>query len=243
MTEHSPFSENALSDEKDTSALLQMDLIMNEDDWKPTPHGQCLSKVLASNNVVRGKTVLELGSGTGNHTILVARQGAVHIVATEITPALADTTRQNVERNVPDANVEYRVADWLFTEGTFDVVLTNPPFCRSGKQNRRYYIDSLILDAHKRLNPGGMLVFVQSSMADLSKTITRLGENGFATKVLGEHSGPFRDYYYEDEGFMAESRAVKGGFETRDGVDYETLTVVAGTLLPYTPPAMAHLYE
>ena len=226
-----------------TEDLLDMDLSMEDGDWKPTPHGQCLSEVLAEKNLVEGKTVLELGAGTGNHTILFARQGAAHIVATEISQAFADTTRANVERNAPGASVECRVADWLSTEGEYDVVVTNPPFCVSGKQNRRYYIDSLILDAHKRLKPGGTLVFVQSSMADLAKTLRRLDENGYEARVLGERSGPFRDYYYEDEAFMEESRAIEGGFETRDGVDYETLTVVAGTLREYTPPSSAHLPE
>jgi release factor glutamine methyltransferase len=220
-----------------------MDLSMEAGDWKPTPHGQCLTEVLAENNLVKGKTVLELGAGTGNHTILLVRQGAAQIVATEISEAFAETTRVNVERNTVNAPVECRVADWLSTEGQYDVVVTNPPFCVSGKQNRRYYIDSLILDAHKRLKPGGTLVFIQSSMAGLAKTLRRLDENGYEARVLGERSGPFRDYYYEDEAFMEESRAVEGGFETRDGVDYETLTVVAGTLREYTPPPIAHLPE
>ncbi len=224
-----------------TEELLDMDLSMEDGDWKPTPHGRCLSEVLAENNLVEGKTVLELGAGTGNHTILFTRQGAAHIVATEISQAFADTTRANVEKNAPGAPVECRVADWLSTEGEYDVVVTNPPFCVSGKQNRRYYIDSLILDAHKRLKPGGTLVFVQSSMADLAKTFRRLNENGYDAEVLGERAGPFRDYYYEDEAFMEESRAVEGGFETRGGVDYETLTVIAGTLRPYSPPTTAHL--
>ena len=226
-----------------TEELLKMDLSMEEGDWKPTPHGQCLAEVLAENNIVSGKTVLELGAGTANHTILFARQGAAHIVATEISGPFAETTRVNVERNAPGAPVECRVADWLSTEGEYDVVVTNPPFCMSGKQNRRYYIDSLILDAHKRLKPGGVLAFVQSSMADLKKTLRRLDENGYDAEVLGERTGPFRDYYYEVEGFMEESRAIEGGFETRDGVDYETLTVIKATLRPYTPPASAHLPE
>jgi len=221
--------------------LLDMDLSMEEGDWKPTPHGQCLAEVLAEHNIVEGKTVLELGAGTGNHTILFVRQGAGHIVATEISQAFAETTRVNVERNVPGAPVECRVADWLSTEGEYDVVVTNPPFCMSGKQNRRYYIDSLILDAHKRLKPGGVLAFVQSSMADLKKTLRRLDENGYDAEVLGERTGPFRDYYYEVEGFMEESLAVEGGFETSDGVDYETLSVIKATLRPYSPPSTAHL--
>jgi predicted RNA methylase len=222
--------------------LLDMDLSGGEDDWTPTPHGQFLARMLAEHNVVQGLDVLELGAGVANHTILLQRQGARSIVATEITEDLLATTRRNLERNCPGAdNVEFRVADWLDTPGTFDVVVTNPPFCKSGRQNRRYFIDSLILDGHKRLRPGGKLVFVQSSMADVAKTERRLRENGFTVERLGSTQGPFRDYYFEDATFMDEIRSVPNGFEVKDGTHYETLVVLLAELQPFTPPEGAHL--
>lgn len=140
----------------------------------------------------------------------------------------------------PEPNIEYRAADWLNTEGCFDVLITNPPYMVSGKQNRRYFIDSLILDAHKRLNPGGTLVFVQSSMADTAKSIRRLEENGYAVRTLATSRGPFRDYYFEDPTFMEEIQAVPDGFELKNGEYTETLTVLCAVLQPYSPPDVAH---
>jgi 16S rRNA G1207 methylase RsmC len=167
--------------------LLSMELASGEQDWQITPHGRFLGEVLAERDLVSGKEVLELGGGQGNHTIVMARQRPARLVVTEIAGELLETTRANVERNVEAAGmVEYRVADWLDTEGPFDVVVTNPPFAKSGKQNRRYFIDSLILDAHKRLKPEGELVFVQSSMADVAKTLRMLDENGFEVRD-GKH--------------------------------------------------------
>ena len=176
------------------------------------------------------RSVLEIGAGVGNQTIVLARQGPTWLVATEITETRLETARGNVEKNCPDADfIEYRVADWLNTEGTFDLIVTAPPFCQSGKRNRRYFIDLLILDAHKRLSPGGLLVFVQSSMADLQKTQRQLEDNGFEHKILGQSEGPFRDYYFEDASFMEEMKSVPNGFEIRDGVHFETLYVIQGT--------------
>lgn len=219
-----------------------MELERGEDDWRITPHGRFLGEVLAEHELVAGKSVLELGAGQGNHTIILARQGPKRLVATEITEDLLETTRTNVENNVERAGfVEYRVADWLETEGTFDVIVTNPPFARSGKQNRRYFLDALALDSHKRLQPEGELVFVQSSMADLAKTRRRLAENGFTCEILAERSGLFRDYYFEDETFMEEIRSVPNGYEVRDGRHYETLHVVRARLQPWTPPPGAHV--
>lgn len=225
------------------SDLLKMDLTSEaENVWQPTPHGRFLAKVLSENNFVENLSVLELGSGVGNHTILLLRQGVKHLVATEITKEFQETTRRNVSKNLPEAtNIEYRVADWLDTAGQFDAVVTNPPFCKSGKQNRRYYIDSLILDAHKRLLPNGLLIFVQSSMADIAKTLRRLEENGFSAEVVDQEENLFRDYYFEDEAFMEEIQTVPNGFEVRDGSHYETLYVVKARLQSWSPPEGAHI--
>ena len=221
--------------------ILDMDLSAGGDDWQPTPHGRFLAEVLAEHNIVQDREVLELGAGVANHTIVFVRQGAKQLVATEITQARIDTTRENVERNCPQAaNVEYRVADWLGTEGQFDVVVTNPPFAKSGQRNRRYFIDSLILDAHKRLKPGGVLSFVQSSMADLGRTQRELERNGFRHEILGETRGAFRDYYFEDETFMREIQEVPNGFEVEDGTHYEHLYVLRAVLEPWSPPDGAH---
>ena len=229
-------------DSRALDELLDMDLALDGDDWVPTPHGRFMGQMLAEHGeLVRGQRCLELGAGTANHTVLLVRQGAASIVATEITADRLETTRSNVERNCPDAdNVEYRVADWLNTEGRFDVIVTNPPFAKSGKQNRRYFIDALILDGHKRLEPEGRLVFVQSSMADLARTRRWLDRNGYSMRIVGRESGPFRDYYFEDESFLEEIRRVKDGFEVRDGTHYETLYVIEATLRPWTPPPGAH---
>jgi predicted RNA methylase len=225
------------------SGALEMDLTARDDDWRPTPHGRSLATIMAENPALfAGREVLELGGGVGNHTVLLVRMGATRIVTTEILAERSDTTRRNVEHNCPEAsNIEYRVADWLHTEGRFDVVVTNPPFCKSGKRNRRYFIDALILDGHKRLREGGDLVFVQSSMADIAKTRRRLVENGYTVRILGTSKGPFRDYYLEDKAFMREIRRVEGGFEVRDGIYYETLYVMHAHLAPWRPPESAHL--
>ena len=201
------------------------------DAWRPTPHGCFLAGVLHENpQIYRGKRVLELGAGLAVHTIILARGGASSVLATEITEELLEATKVNVDLNCKDSNVSYVVADWLNVDGTFDMVVTNPPFCMSGKRNRRYFIDDLILNTSKRLGSGGELMFVQSSMADIDKTLHRLRENGYEPNILEFDHGPFRDYYYETPGFMEEAAAVPTGFRVVDGKEWETLFVIHAKL-------------
>lgn len=201
------------------------------DDWKPTPHGRFFAGVLHENpELYRDADALELGTGTALHAVLLERGGVGSLVATEYREDLLATARANLEAHGCGDRTELRVADWLDTEGRFDLIVANPPFCKSGQRNRRYFIDELILNGHRRLREGGRLLFIQSSMADFQKTERRLAENGFTVRRIDDTEGPFRDYYYEEPGFIDEAKAVEGGFVTRDGQDFETLAVFEARL-------------
>ncbi|MBT8486248.1 MAG: methyltransferase, partial [Phycisphaerae bacterium] len=154
-----------------------MTLDVPEGVWNPTPHGVALGHALLDLDFA-GEHVLELGTGCGIHAILLARQGARRLTLTEIEAPIIDNARHNLVRNGIDVEVEGLVCDWTAVPGAshagdaiWDTVVTNPPFAKSGKRYRRYFIDMLILDAHKLVRPGGRLVFVQSSMADIPRSL------------------------------------------------------------------------
>lgn len=67
---------------------------------------------------------------------------------------------------------------------------------------RRYFIDELILNSFKVLRPPseggkGLLVFIQSSMADLDVTLFRLNQNGYDASVVATCQFPWRQYYFD----------------------------------------------
>ena len=184
-----------------------------------------------------GEHVLELGTGCGIHAILLARRGAARMTLTEIDAAICDNARHNLAANAVTTPTEYVVADWTVVPGAshggdppWDCVVTNPPFAKSGKRYRRYFIDTLILNAHKLVRPGGRLVFVQSSMGDIRRSLRLMAEHGMQVRIVGETDGPFRDYYFEDEAFLREMAQVPGGYDVRDGVYYERLIVFEAVL-------------
>ena len=193
--------------------------------WNPTPHGIHLGNMLGRMDF-SGDSILELGTGCGLHAILLARRGASLMTLTEIEQAPLDNAKHNLEKHDVDIPVDYQIADWTHVQGgPYDVLVTNPPFAKSGKRYRRYFIDTLILDAHKLVKPGGRLVVVQSSMANIPRSIQLMQECGMQVKVIGETDGPFRDYYFEDPEYMIEMANVPGSYAVRDGRHYERLIV------------------
>ncbi len=213
-----------------------LELDVPEGVWNPTPHGMHLANMLLRLDFT-GMYVLELGTGCGIHAILLARRGAARMTLTEIEPAISANARHNLARNGIRTPAEYVIADWTAVPGAshegkapWDCVVSNPPFAKSGKRFRRYFIDTLILDAHKLVRPGGRLIFVQSSMADIPRSIRQMEECGMQVTVVGETDGPFRDYYFRDPDYLREMASVPGSYTVRDGVHHERLIVFDATL-------------
>jgi len=165
--------------------------------------------------------------------------GIASLTLTEIEAAVCDNARHNLAANTVTVPVVYVVADWTAVPGAshagaapWECVVANPPFAKSGKRYRRYFIDSLILDAHKLVRPGGRLIFVQSSMADVRRSLRLMAEHGMEVRIVGETDGPFRDYYFEDAAYLREMAQVPGGYDVRDGVHYERLIVFEARVPP-----------
>jgi len=207
-----------------------LELDVPEGVWNPTPHGMHLGNMILTLDL-KNKEVLELGSGSGNHTILISKQKPKKLTVTEISQDILSNTRHNLLKNDINLPVEYMVADWTHIDkGPFDVLITNPPFVKSGKRYYRYFIDSLINDTHKLVKHGGRLIFIQSSVADVKKSMNLMKDWGMDVKIIGEQKVPFRDYYFEDEVFMDTIEKTPGAYEKINDQYIETLVVFEATL-------------
>ena len=195
--------------------------------WRLTPHGQALGDGMTKcRHILLGKTAIEIGVGTGAHAIAALKLGVRTLDVTDIEPAALQSATENAARN----GVAFRSAwhrDWMTfdVEEPYDVVLCNPPFCKAGIANRRHFISQLIQRSPGFLRSGGHLLFVQSSMADFALTERELAAAGFYFTTVHETRGLFRDYYFDEPGFIEESRQVEHGFEEVEGVLIETLRV------------------
>ena len=167
--------------------------------------------LLAGNlDVHRGERVLELGTGCGLLAILAAKAG-VKVVATDINPSALECARVNAATQGVKDYIDFRLGDLfepVFGE-RFDLIVFNPPYLpvrpeealgapldlawEAGPDGRAV-IDRFLGELPKHLTPNGRAMFVQSSLADISKTLRMLGTNGFQVKILREKL-PFECLY------------------------------------------------
>jgi len=201
--------------------------------WEPTPHGIALAQGMTKvPYTFCGKSMIEIGTGSGIHAILALKLGARYMDVTDIEASILEEAKINAKLN----NTDFRnlwVKDWFYfdpQEEKYDFVLCNPPFAKAEKGKRRYFISEMIKCSRNFLNRGGHLIFCQSSMANFKETERELTRCGFDYKVIHQARGPFRDYYFTEEDFIKEAKEVKNGFDEIDEVLIENLQVYLCTV-------------
>lgn len=120
-----------------------------------------------------GKTVVELGCGTGRLAIGAALLGASEVFSVDVDGVAVRVAQKNVEMLGVKEKTHWIVADIDVVKGTFDTLLQNPPF---GVQRRR---------ADRR--------FITKSL-ELSSTIYSFHKGGESNRVfiksfIEEHGG------------------------------------------------------
>ena len=167
--------------------------------------------LLADNlDVRKGERVLELGTGCGLLAILAAKVG-VQVVATDINPAALKCARANAVKHRVGDRIDFRLGD-LFEPVVgehFDLMIFNPPYLpvepeealcgpldrawEAGPDGRRI-IDRFLCELPNHLTPNGRVLFVQSSLANISKTLRVLKTSGFKVNTIHKKL-PFEELF------------------------------------------------
>jgi len=177
-----------------------------EDVYEPAEDTILIADSL-SNALREGDTVLDVGTGCGILAIIAAKE-AKKVVATDINPHAIQCTKLNAEANGVTSKMDVRLGS-LFRPikkaERFDLIMFNAPYLPSalsekktwigrawsGGPTGRQLIDQFISRAPRYLKKNGRILLVQSSLADIEKTLAKLQKVGFDAKIIAEAKVPF----------------------------------------------------
>jgi release factor glutamine methyltransferase len=150
---------------------------------------------------LRGKRVVDVGTGSGILALAAARAGAATVTAVDINPNAALTAAENARANSLGDRVTALCSNLLSALGTcarFDVIISSPPSfpgeprdiadrCWHAGPNYRD-IAPLFDQARARLIPGGRLYILVSSDSDLNLIGALIARARFQVRLVAERS-------------------------------------------------------
>ena len=150
---------------------------------------------------LRGKRVLDVGTGTGILALAAARAGAENVVAADINPNASLNAEENARANGLGDRVAGLCSNLLAAlapRPLFDVILSSPPkhagepknlADRGWKAGPAYRDVAALFDqARERLKPGGRIYVMVSSDSDLDLFGKLIDKAGFRAKLAHEYS-------------------------------------------------------
>lgn len=172
--------------------------------WEPRDTNS-LRELIETTDLVRGKAVLEIGTGSGLVSLCCLRAGAATVVATDVNPNAIENARYNANllgladrldaRLVP---VDSPGAFAAVEPGeTFDLIVSNPPWENAEPQTIGEYalydadfqlLRSILSGARSPLNPGGRLLLAYGCR-DAIQTLERLAvRHGLRVEPLDDRT-------------------------------------------------------
>jgi methylase of polypeptide subunit release factors len=150
---------------------------------------------------LKGKTVAEVGTGSGILSLAAARAGAERVIAIDINPNAALSAAENARLNGLEGRVLPLCSNLLAAVAPrplFDVILSSPPSFTGEPRDvadRAWHagpgyrdIAALFAQARKRLKPGGVVYLLLSSDSDLGQLGVLIAEAGFSARLIRERS-------------------------------------------------------
>jgi putative methylase len=180
---------------------LELELFLSQMEPQPSPKASLeqytVSEDIAAkmlylaaytNGDIVGKTVLDLGCGTGRLALAASYLGAQFVVGVDIDKTAIKTASENSEKAGSKTDVQWVLADIGAVTGSFNTVLQNPPF---GVQTRA--ADRKFLE--KALDVGNVVYSLHNHPCTDKQLIRRLKANPGG--LLQVEPSPFIEKFVE----------------------------------------------
>ncbi|MFZ2886296.1 MAG: class I SAM-dependent methyltransferase [Minisyncoccia bacterium] len=179
-------------------------IVVEDGVFTPNPEvTRSTSMVLEHLPSLKGKRVVDIGTGTGVIGIVAARRDAKEVVATDVSDKAIQNATENVERNNVGDRVKVTRADVLDgIEGSFDYMFANIPILKEvwEKQNiaAKTVVQKLLESAKTKLNRGGKLYIPWGSFAETERKQLEVDivQNGYSFGLHTKEALGHRWYLY-----------------------------------------------
>ncbi|MGD6741456.1 HemK2/MTQ2 family protein methyltransferase [Streptomyces sp. BH106] len=172
--------------------------------YRPGADTALLLQALDREPLDPGTAVLDLGTGSGALALAAARHGA-RVTAVDISWRAVWTARLNALLSGAAVTVRHGDLGVVPGLGTFDLVLSNPPYVPSpesppthgaavaweGGPSGRTVVDRACAGAARALRAGGTLLMVHSALCDEEETLDCLDGLGMKPAVIDRGLVPF----------------------------------------------------
>ena len=124
-------------------------------------------------NDISGKTVVDLGCGTGRLAIAAALLDAKEVVGVDIDKTAVMQAIENAEKLGVKAKIEWIIADIDAVRGSFDTVLQNPPYGVQKRNADRKFLEKAIsigrrvYSLHKAVNTRFLKAFIEKNGGEI----------------------------------------------------------------------------
>ena len=175
--------------------MLKKTSVPQEEVYPPAEDSWLLEECIVREDL-RGKKCLDMGCGSGIQSVSLLRAGAEKVFAVDVNSNALEATKLRAQKLGHSAGAIIFLRSDLFSSlaplEKFDFIAFNPPYVPSeeikwrdtdGGKKGAEVIEKFVEKVGGRLNKGGVLLLLLSSLNEPEKILARLKKHGFAGDV------------------------------------------------------------
>lgn len=172
--------------------------------WEPDD-SLSLRELIEQKKIAQGRSVLEIGTGSGLISLCCLHHGASHVVATDINPNAVATAAYNAQQLGLAKQLDVRLVprrdpsaySVITSDESFDLIVSNPPWENEKPTTVADFalydpgfelMKSLIRDGRQYLKPKGRILLAYGCVSAIREIEKQATEHRYSVRILDDRS-------------------------------------------------------